>query len=300
MIQFNRVAQLVLAVPGLQQVVTLRTAFTIEKEMTSQGASKAEIKIYNMSALHVQFAQAVGQNLQITLSTGYSYDGQDNVSQLFTGLVNYVTNERQGPDQITIFEMLPGSIPLGNVFVSFAGVQSDWDIYLAVVNACKPFGISRGHLSAAVQSILQQKGVYQKGLSECGTAAKLMDLICNRHNLRWNSDSLNLSIFNPKEFETPTVVILSGPSAQYPNGTGLVGIPSKMQDGNYKIKALLNPDITPGAQILVTSVQAGLANQPFKVWKVTYTGDTLKGDWYVEAECTQPDGTPSLQVNSGT
>src|SRR5665213_2893864 len=252
-----------------------------------------------MSALHVQFAQSVGQNLQVTLSAGYVFGGQENVSQLFTGLVNFVTNEQQGPDQLTIFEMLPGAVPLGNVFVNLSGVQTDWDIYTAVINACRPFGIVRGHLSPKVQGLLQS-GTYVKGLSECGTAAKLMDWICNRHGLRWNPDSNSLSLFNRHEYELPTMVVLSGPSNQYPNGTGLVGIPSKMQDGSYKIKALLNPDIAPGAQVQVSSIRAGLNNQSFKVWKATYTGDSLKGDWYVEAECALINKAPSFQVNSGT
>ena len=299
MIQFGRQAQLALITPNSNTAVTLRTVFNIEKEMTAQGASKAEIKVYNMSAKHVQMAEQVGQNLKVVLSAGYNFGGVNNVKQLFVGLVNYMTNDRTGPELVTTFEFLPGAVQLGNVFVNVVAATSDWDVYRLIVNACQPYGITTSPPSARIQQLLQS-GVYNRPWSECGTAAKLMDMICRRHYLRWSPNDNDLNLYSRDEFEASTVVNLSAPSAQFPNGTGLVGIPSKMQDANYKIKALLNPDIQPGSQLVVTSPLAGLNNNSFKVWKATYEGDTLKGPWYVEAECSLLGKSPTFAVDSGT
>jgi hypothetical protein len=55
-------------------------------------------------------------------------------------------------------------------------------------------------------------------------------------------------------------------------------------DGHLMITMLLVPDVYPGRQIRVESVDLSGA---FRVEKVTYSGDSAGQDWYIRAECIE-------------
>lgn len=271
MISFNRTASLVIG----SELLGLRVVFDIEKEMTANGASKCEIKIYNLSQAHLNEIEQGTQNQQLVLSAGYN--GLNKM--LYSGPIFYAHTELSGPDSVTTCQMLPGAIALGTVFVKVAGANTAWDVYRAVVNAFKPYGVAQGHLSAGVQQAFQSSK-YQARYSDVDTAAGLMDKITRWAGLRWNTVDNQLNVYSDNEYQDSEIILLN-------KDTGMIGIPSKTQEGNYKVKALLNGDIVPGKRVRVQSLRFPVSGD-LRVLKTTHSGDSHPldpgADWYVELE----------------
>jgi hypothetical protein len=294
MMDFNRTASLVIGT----EVLNLRVIFDIEKEMTANGASKCEIKIYNLSPEHLAQIEVGTQKQQLTLSAGYNGANK----MLYSGPIFYAHTDQVGPDKITTCQMLPGAIALSAVFVKISGASSAWEVYQAVLNAFLTFGVSKGHLSTTVspgaapgtkpvRTILQGLK-YRAKYSNMDTAAGFMNEITRWAKLRWNIENNQLNVFADGEYQDAEII-------QLDESSGMLGIPSKTQEGNYKVKALLDGDLNPGRRIRVVS-KTFPVNGDLRIIKTTYAGDTHPldpgADWYAEVEGSNIGTAPGFSI----
>lgn len=276
----NRTFSLVLGTAQIATQVGVRVKFEIEKEMTSQGASKSQLEIYNLSESNIRSLENNASNYTIIFSAGYS----DQNKQILNGTIMYAETERKGPDLVTTLQILPGSAARTAAFVSINKAQSDYQIYQACLQALAPYGIAQGYFSPAVRSILED-AQYSSPHSDFGPVSRIMDLLARKNGLNFNTSDNQVNLFLPSETEDSSLFLLS-------SQTGMVGVPSKMQDGNYKVVSFLNGDIVPGKLLRVQSTDFPI-NGDLKVLKSTFKGDTWEGnEFYVEVEAaligTQP------------
>ena len=273
---FNRTASLILGT----ELLGIRASFNIEAEMSAQTATKAEIKLYNLSPQHLNQIEVGQQNQKIQLSAGYG--GQQKL--IYRGPIFYAESALVGADTITTCQMNPGALGQTAVFVSIQGAKSSYDILKIVLNQYSKYGIAKGHISPAVIQILQGGGY--SSFSDLGLASRFMDQITRRHGLRWNCHNEQINIFNKDEHEDPEMVLLNSES-------GMIGIPSKTQEKSYKVRSLLNADLVPGKKVRVQSNVYPIKGD-LKVIKTTHVGDTLEGDWYTEIEGVVVGTTPGF------
>lgn len=251
--------------------LSLRVQFNIDKEMTENGAGKCEVKIFNPSKEHLaEFESDTGEKL-LTVYAGY--DGINKM--LFTGKVLFAITEQSGPDIIVTCQMVPGQKALTGTYLKVENATTDGQILQAVLNSLRTAGgVVKGHISSAVMAALDAGK--HSGFSDIGTTAKFLNLITKRHKLRWAIHNNELNIYSAGEYEAPEMIQVDAES-------GMIGIPSKTQTNQYKVRTLLNGDIVPGRRIRVESKVHPLKGD-LKVIKVTHVGDTLEGDWYSDAE----------------
>ncbi len=249
-----------------------RVSFSIEK--MQGGAAPCELKAYNLTQVHRNsFEDRPANALTIYLSCGYG--GLNKL--IYAGSVLYTESLRQGADIITSFHCSTAVPAMHRAALSLSGQLTDLDVYRRCLNALAPFGISKGMLSARVESLLGA-GTYARGYAEIGYTSKFLDDICKRSNLSWGIDGDNeLNIHSPDEFGDSEEILLSATS-------GMIGFPTKTQiAGCYKVRALLNAELRPGKKIRVTSQQLKLPGD-VRIIKATHVGDTLEGDWYTDVE----------------
>jgi hypothetical protein len=277
MLQFNRSVACILG----DELLDLRVGFSVEKEMTDDSTSKASIKLYNLSPMHRQLVETQAKNQRVRLSVGYG--GQNKL--LCDQAVNYADTARVGADIITTLEMWGGQEGRSTVFAAISGAVNDYQILQVVLNAFNNYGFCRGHISDSV--IAKLKANTHRGFSESGTASKFMGMITKRAGLRWNTHNKQINIFDKDEYEDAEMVLLN-------KDTGMLGVPSKMQQsGGYKLRALLNAELTPGKMVRVQSSLFPIHGD-LKIIKSAFTGDSLEGDWYVDLETIVLGHDPSF------
>ncbi len=249
-----------------------RISFSIEK--MQGGSSPCEIKAHNLTQAHRNsFEDRPANALTIYLSCGYG-----GVNKLiYAGNVLYTESLRQGPDIVTSFHCSSAVPAMHRAALSLSGHMTDLDVYQRCLGALANFGVSRGLLSPAVQSLLSSHS-YARGYAEIGYTSKFLDDICKRSGLSWGIDGDNeLSIHSPNEFGDNEEILLSASS-------GMIGFPTKTQvAGCYKVRSLLNADLRPGKKIRIVSQQLKLPGH-IRLIKATHVGDTLEGDWYTDVE----------------
>jgi len=267
MMQFDRTLSLVLG----DELLGLRVQFNIEKEMTAQGASKADIKIFNLSPTHQAQIESGSKGQQIRLSVGYG--GENKV--LYQGPVFFASLEKQGADVITTCQMWQGVFTDRKAFVQLENVSDDYEILKACLTALKPYGVARGHVSdMSIQALRNNR--HSAGFSGLGPTSKFLTMVTKAAGLRWANHNQEINIFGPDEYELPELIELSATS-------GMIGVPSKAEDNAYKVRALLNPDLAPGRCVRIKSTVFPMHGD-LKIIKGAYVGDSLEGDWYCDLE----------------
>ncbi len=260
---FGRIAKL--SVDG--RFFAVDVSFEIEKS-TERTTNKATVKAFNLSELSRNYIEAKGRVL--TLSAGYK-DVEPGV--IFTGTITRPQNERQGPDIVTTMECADGEQPIrfAQVDISLEEGVTDLQVLERAIDELRGQGLGRGFIA----SFKPLK--YTGGYCYSGSAAKLMDEICAKRDLRWSIQNGLVQVLTKGGSTGVGAVLLSAK-------TGLVGFPSK-KDQIMTAKALLNPGIAPGRQVRIESRQTSL-NGFYVVEKAKYVGDLKQGEFTVEIEGT--------------
>jgi hypothetical protein len=277
MMLFNRTATL--AIGG--QDLKLRTVFEIEKEMSPQGG-RLDVKIYNLSRDSQNALEVGNQKQYLELSAGYN-----GINKLiFSGPIYYAETRRDGADIITTCQAFPGATA-AQTYARIAGASSCYEIYLAVVNALKPRGVVQGKISPAIIATLKGATFAAKH-SDIDTTSGLMNKICRQTKLKWNTLDQQLNLYSDKEYQDQEMIQLDKKS-------GMLGLPSKTQEGNYKVTSLLNADLEPGKHVRVVSEEFPVHGDLYII-KATHRGDSYPlepgAKWETEIEAanvgTQP------------
>ena len=247
----------------------LRITFDIVKN-TERDANQSKISIYNLSKK--SRAEMESNDLRIALEVGYiglKFSEVPLVSQIFIGdiMLGGAKSERRGADIITTFESGDAEVAITETTVneSFAPNTSLQDVIKGIA---KELPVAIGTIMPGIV------GMFANGLTVSGLAADQLDILTKKAGLEWHINDGELNILEPK-LTTPEEPVLVS------RNTGLIGTPSKKQDG-YEFESLINPLIRPGRGIsLVSANISGL----IKAVRVTYTGDTHGNDWKMTVEC---------------
>ncbi len=264
---FNRGASLTIGkVKGAgKKYAGFRITFEVEK--TSESApNPAKVSIYNLSKSSRAELEAKG--LTMILNVGYSGIGQGDpiLSQLFIGDVKKVLTTRQGPDVVTTLEAGDGEVAIKEVhveqsFAPFTPVQS------IIGSLADKLGLAVGTIVPGVAQL------FENGFSMSGLASDNLDKLTSKLGLEWHVTDGELNVLDPALPTAEPAVLLT-------KDTGLIGVPSKREEG-VEFASLLNPAIKPGRLVSLISEQITGA---FRPRKCRYKGDTHGGDWNVTVE----------------
>lgn len=250
-----------------------RLNFTIERTQGGIAAGETNIAIYNLTQASRAWIENVRRaaTKKVFLFAGYQQDTR----LIFSGEYFYAWTERKGPDLVTTLQSISGLSLFQRAHMEFSGFNNAYQVYNAIVAKLATFGLVAGYMSPKVQSLLTN-AVYTKPYADSGAVTRVLDNLVRRFKLKWSVDSGQLNIYDPSDYEDQSEFFLS-------SDTGMVGFPSKTDQGGWKVSSLLNPELVPGKKVLVRSKEFK-ADTELKIVKLTHVGDTLEGEWRTELE----------------
>lgn len=247
----------------------LKVKFKVTRTLKKEP-NKAEISIYNLKKDN---RIALQERLQPTiLEAGYI----DNISQIFSGDLEFGENKQDGRDWITTLQAGDGSkqYKAARINTSLKGPAAIGDVLQTAADA---LGINPGNLSEAISggSLRGALREFTNGIVLSGKAETNLDKVAKSMGLKWSIQDGQLLFLGPEQFVGDEALVLSP-------GTGLVGSPEPGDNGIVKARSLLQPNLLPGNRV---KIEAAQVDGFFRVEKTVYTGDTFGPDWYADLEC---------------
>lgn len=264
---FNRVATLKIGVLGQEgkDLTGLRINFSIEKNSES-NPNQAKIQVFNLSASSRAFAEQ--DKLVLVLLAGYAPYGIEPITEILcTGDVKKVTNELKGPDWVTTFEMGDGEIALQEKTFDKT-FEKGVSLSKVIGEVKESFGLAAGAISGLVDK------VYSSGLTLSGGSKQLMDVLTKEAGVEWSVQDGEIQVLPPTGSTSNTAIFISPQS-------GLLNSPIKREKKGVELSCLLIAGLRPGRQI---QIQSSSVNGLYRIRKVTFSGDTVEGDWTAKIE----------------
>lgn len=259
------------------EVSGLRIVFKIEKTL-EKTPNNSTVEIYNLSSKSRAVFEQKGAAIRVTAGYG------DRAKDIFIGDIATAVTKRTGPDIITSIEAADGLLEYQTkeADLSFAAGSKVGSVFDQLVSA---FGLSKGEVQG-----LDENDEYLNGVSFAGKVHNALDTVIGKQpNLSWSIQDGQVQVL-PKSSGSIRAAVILTPE------TGLIGSPfkrvvlnqdiAKKKDGKdaengVKIKALLNPELSPGQLI---DLRAQFVTGIFKIEKVTHEGDTHAASFYSDIE----------------
>lgn len=266
------------------------SAFRVVFKITAADVATpntAIIRVYNVAP---NTAAKVRQEFKrVTLMAGY---GDEAPGIIFAGDIRQVIiGNENATDSFIELVAADGDMAYLRAFVSktLAAGWTPADVVKACLAAMEPYGVTVG----AIPELSSPKG--PRAMALHGFARDYLTQLCDTFALSWTVALGRLYMRSVYGATSADVIPLSGRN-------GLVGWPRQTIDG-IMIRCLINPSITAGKTVRVNpaSVQElqvqtktkyldlrpGLSPQgDYRVWAVSYSGDTRGQDWYMDLVCT--------------
>lgn len=247
----------------------LKVTFKITKTLKKEP-NKASVVLFNLKAENRAALQ--GSKLPTVIEAGYT----DNISQIFSGNLEFAENKKDGRTWITTLQAGDGSkeYKAARINTSLAGPVKVGDM---LKTAALGLGINPGNLQSAIERGSLRDGLKEltNGIVMSGKAEKSVDTVAKSMGLGWSIQDGALLFLGPNDLIGDQATVLS-------STTGLVGSPEPGDKGIVKARSLLQPNLLPGHPIEINSLEV---NGFFRIEKSLFTGDTRGGDWYVDMEC---------------
>jgi hypothetical protein len=257
---------------GLQrgEVSTILKAVFKVTKTTKKEPNKAEVAIFNLKKENRIALQERKQ--PTTIEAGYL----DNISQIFSGDLEFGENKKDGRHWITTLQAGDGSqkYKTSRINTSLKGPAQVGDVLKTAADA---MGINPGNLQDAVGagSLRGSLKEFTNGIVLSGKAELNVDKIAKSMGLRWSIQDGGFLFLGPDDFIGEQATVLAP-------GTGLIGSPEPGEDGIVKARSLLQPNLLPGHRVQIQSAEV---DGFFRIEKAVFTGDTRGGDWYTDVEC---------------
>ena len=251
---------------------TLRVQFSVVRFLKKEP-NTAQVVLYNLKKDNR--ARLQEKNLETTIDAGYS----NNVSQIFSGQLEYGSSVQQGTDWLTTLQSGDGSqnFRKARINTSFKGPVKIGQVLRAAGEA---LGFKLGNLQQKIDegSIRQELQEWTNGKVLSGKAEKVFDRIVKSLGYGWSVQDGQIQILGPKEVLSQTAIRLA-----VENGisTGLIGSPEPGEDGFVKARALLQPELMPGRRV---QIQTREVDGFFRIEKSTFIGDTWGQEFYTDIE----------------
>jgi len=268
-------AQSLVTLPG-KTSPQLGVEFAIERN-DNRDPNVASLKIHNLSAANRKLLQQGSELAEVTpnyewpLIVKGGYLGGS--KQLFSGDISFAQSHREGVTWVTEIEARDGgkkysSARFNQTFGPGTTVQA------LLTFAAIALGVGLGNSAMKFADARRGFVVFKKSVTVTGRVSKTLDRYIGGLGFDWSIQDGQLQVLGPNEVLVGEAIFLS---AQ----TGLIGAPERGEKGSVTFKSLLNGDIIPGRQVILSSDQV---TGPFRVTRCGYIGNTWGNDWYTEAE----------------
>lgn len=253
----------------------LRCTFEVKKKDT-QTPNTAEFKIYNITestsaALKKSFTK-------IMCSAGY----QGNFGLIFDGNIKGFSLTRENTERVLTVTAGDGDVQYNYTVINktlAAGATPD-SIIGEVTGA---MGVGVGYKSTLDSTALPRGKVFY------GRPSEYMREQADNTGCTWSIQDGKILMLKRSEVAPGKAVLLTP-------ATGLIGVPTKSEDG-VSGKCLLNPMLKIGSAIELQSKYASDLNGQYRLISVTHKGDTRGNDWYTEFTALIINGTGSSAVS---
>jgi hypothetical protein len=246
----------------------LKMRFSITKS-NNREANKAQLTMWNLKEENRSKLQE--KDLEVVIEAGYL----DDISEIFKGDVEHVTNSRDSVNWITELELGDGSKQLGAARInrSLRGGQKPGQI---LKEAAAALGLDVGNLdekikSDGVRSVLKE---FINNVVLSGKASDVIDETAASLGLNFSVQGKKLQFLGKGES-------LKNPPITLDLTNGLIGSPQIGEKGIVEAKSLLNGKIVPGQKIDLASL---VVSGSFIAQKVAHVGDTWGDEWGTEIE----------------
>ena len=279
---------------GKIDLSTLRIRFTIQEHAIQSPATLNAI-VTNVSKSTMRRFEAK-EFTKVTLSAGYG----ENESVIFKGSIIYANSGRETPTETYLrLQCLDGDAAynFGVVNKTLGAGATGKDQYDALLEAMKPFGIEKGHVTDAVAKLK-----FPRPLVMYGQVKDFLRTLAHSTDATWAIRQGKLDMVGKLETKPGDTVVLNA-------ATGMIGMPERGQQG-IVVRALLNPQIAvcrkiklDNASINTAAFDATLLGQIksslvpdldsdglYKVLKLETEGDTRGNAFYMTMWCVALSG----------
>jgi hypothetical protein len=263
----------------------LRVSFSITKSL-AWSTNSCIVKIWNLSQDHRNLIKDYGD--EVTVYANYSNSGVPNAKAtevLFVGDTTAVSHIFDQPEIVTVLECGDGDKYLNQLRVNLS-YAADTPARVIINGIASQMGIDIAEYAAS------DNLVYRQGFKHNAMGKEALDIVCAKLGLQVSVQNGALQII-------PLNGTISQPAIQINEQTGMQGIPQrftyrrlflyKATDApttGYKVNVALNPFITPGSKIDLSSTHLNFRG-PYRVENVRHDGDTYGFVWSSNIECTE-------------
>jgi len=247
----------------------LKVEFNIVRTIKGEP-NKCDLSIYNLNKDNRIKFQPRGQ--AVIIEAGHL----DNMSQLFSGQIEYASNMLDGRDWITTVQAGDGTkkIKSSRINTSLKGPVKVKD---ALSIAADALGVNPGNLATAIQKGALRGNLteFSNGIVLSGKADKVLASVASSMGYFASVQDGQLILLGKEDFLGNTAAVIS-PSR------GMVGSPEPGEDGFVSVRTMVQPNLLPGYRVKIESAQV---NGFYRIDRVEFSGDTWGTDWYADLDC---------------
>jgi len=281
----------------------LRITFDIKKDSKPQS-NTGHMVIYNLSE---KTRRTIKAGWMLQLEAGY--DGL--LQNLWVGQVgkgvasrnpdlsvsDKASTKREGAEVSYAIESAEGLGPLAYATIdkSYRSGTPRAQVFAAITKAlttaspATSFGVTIG----SVPSGTFPPGEIRRNMTLHGKAADALTQLLEPLGYDWFVSNNELNVVARNDHTKDGAPLISAAS-------GLIGIPSREDDGVVTISCLLNPQLEPGRLLKLESKDNSFDNY-YKVRKVQHKGDSHGDAWTSEVQCIaydSPDNSPDEPIDT--
>lgn len=256
---------------GDQRFEDLRVVFDVTRSL-SRSENTAEVVIYNLTKQNRETLVAADR-VPVVILAGYVDTG---VEQVFSGLLERVTVEREGADVAT--RMSSGDGPPAKIPLRAHAPDADLGaVFGQLVTDLGAGGIGAGN-SRAVQRALRGRSLGSGGTTTSEDPREALDQLLIPAGFEASIQAGAIQVAEIGAVVAGTAPVISP-------ATGLEGRASKKERRRVAFKAKIIPGIAPGRRVVLQSEDV---SGTFRVESARWVGDTRGGGWSVEVEASPP------------
>lgn len=242
------------------KIEKLRVAFNVTKN-TTIDSNNSIIKIYNLGYSLRFFEQ---KNLKVKLYAGYdpTNSGALEAGQIFVGDIKHVDTQKNGGDKITIIKSGDGHATLRNAV--FAKTYAKMTPVMNIINDL----VSSFEISSKSISVISNQ-ISKRGKAFFGKSKDVLKSLLDSLDMEYSIQDENLIITNKGKGLPTSGYNLSSKS-------GLIGLPSRIENGKVEVTSLLNDYFSPKKHFYIDS---STISGTYVAEKVIHSGDTHGKQW---------------------
>lgn len=254
----------------------LRVRFNVSSDFNPEP-NRGTIEIFNLSRMS---RDSINKTDLLTLSAGYVAN-LPTLPVIFAGNITFIDHILSKPNIAT--KIISGD---GEVAYNIARVDFQQRTSVSIVDLAGKIeevlqgvsiGLSGSSLSSMIDRVtssLFDNGTSQNGISVSKKMSDVLGGMLDKMGIDWSFQKNTLKLKAKFQDTGERAVELSA-------STGLIGSPSKRENGGVKFTSLLIPELTPGRKVELVS---DTVDGSFIMTRIDFTGDTHGPEWTAQVE----------------